>query len=180
MASWNNYTEFVEKYMEVYSETQGVLPEKINEFGEKYREQEYLTQKQLYGIAYESSTRSAYHVKENTEEHCREVTENVMKVEGDLSKIALVTALKGFKAPTASCVLTAIDPEKHAIVDTRVWASLERLNFVEGRKESFGPRDYVEMIEPIREIAEESGYTAAEVGYALFAHDYDVREGTLH
>ncbi len=180
MSSWDSYQDFVEKYLEVYSETQGVLPEKIGEFGEKYREQGYLNQEQLYQVAYESSTRSAYHVRENPEEQCREVTENVRKVDGDLSKIALVTALKGFKAPTASCVLTALNPEKHAIVDTRVWASLERLNFLEGRKESFGPRDYVKMIESIREIAEESGYTAAEVGYALFAHDYDVREGTLH
>ena len=36
------------------------------------------------------------------------------------------------------------------------------------------------MIEPIREIAAETGYSAAEVGYALFAYDVDHRDGTLH
>ena len=170
----------VEKYLELYSETQGLMPEKLEEYGKKYVSQGYLTQDQLYEIAYESSTRSAYHVRKNSEELCREVTRNALEAEGDFSKIALISALKGFKAPTASCILTALNPEKHAVVDTRVWASLERLGYVEGRKETFDAFDYVEMIGPIREIAEEKGYTAAEIGYALFAHDYDKREGTLH
>jgi thermostable 8-oxoguanine DNA glycosylase len=171
--------EFIEKYFDHYSRTQGVLPEKIQKFGEKYRNQGYLTQEQLYQIAYESSTRSAHHVRENPEERCREVTENVLEVDGDFSKISLVCALKGFKAPTASCVLTALS-EDHAIVDTRVWASLERLDFLESRKESFTASDYVEMIGPIRSIAGETGFTPEKIGYALFAYDEDVREGTLH
>ncbi|MFB6147291.1 MAG: hypothetical protein ABEJ66_00250 [Candidatus Nanohaloarchaea archaeon] len=173
-------SEFIESYLELYSETQGVLPEKLEQFGETYRQQGYLTREQLYEIAYESSTRSAYHVKDNKEEHCRQVTRNVRKVDGDLSKIALIESLKGFKAPTASCVLAALDPEKHAVVDTRVWASLERLDYFEERRESFDARDYAEMMPHIRQIAERTGFSAAEVGYALFAHDFDVREGKLH
>lgn len=173
-------TEFVEKYLEIYSETQGLLPERMQEFREWYQEQRFLTREQLYEIAYESSTRSAYHVEKNPKERCEQVTENVKQIEDDFSKIALISALKGFKAPTASCVLTALDPDRHAVVDTRVWASLERLGYVEGRKESFDADDYVTMIKPIREIADKTGFTPEEVGYALFAHDYDVREGTLH
>jgi thermostable 8-oxoguanine DNA glycosylase len=172
--------EFIEGNLEHYAETQGVLPEELKEFGENYREQGYLTQEQLYEIAYESSTRSAHHVRKNPEERCREVTENVLKVEGDFSKITLLCGLNGFKAPTASCVLAALNPETHAVVDTRVWASLERLDYLNERKESFGPSDYINMIQPIREIVEETGYSAAEVGYALFAYDYMERDGTLH
>jgi thermostable 8-oxoguanine DNA glycosylase len=173
-------SDFIEKYLEHYSKTQGVLPEKIEEFGEKYREQGFLTQDQLYDIAYESSTRSAYHVRKNPERLCREVTENILKMKGDYSQIALISSLSGFKAPTASCILTAMDPERHTIVDTRVWASLERLDYLEGRKESFDAKDYVEMIEAVRKISDKTGFTASEVGYALFAYDDDVRDGTLH
>ncbi|MFB6159160.1 MAG: hypothetical protein ABEJ95_05920 [Candidatus Nanohalobium sp.] len=172
--------EFIEEQLGYYSETQGVLPEKLQEFGEKYRRQGYLTQEQLHGIAYESSTRSAYHVRKNPEERCREVTSNALKLEEDFSRITLLCGLKGFKAPTASCILTALNPGRHAVVDTRVWASLERLGYLEGRKESFGPDDYVKMIEYLRIIAEETGKTTAETGYALFAYDERVREGTLH
>lgn len=172
--------EFIEKYLRLYSETQGVLPERLEEFGEKYREQGYLTREQLYQIAYESSTRSAYHVEKNPDDRCRRVTENIMEIEDDFSQITLLCGLKGFKAPTASCVLASLDSWRHAVVDTRVWASLERLDRVEGRKETFGPDDYVTMMGPIRDIAEKTGFSTVKVGYALFAHDYDVREDTLH
>ena len=83
-------------------------------------------------------------------------------------------------APTASCVLTALDPARHAVVDTRVWATLERFDYLEGHKESFDAADYVRMIEPIREIAEETGFSPADVGYALFAYDAVHRDGRLH
>jgi thermostable 8-oxoguanine DNA glycosylase len=171
--------DFIENYLEYYEKTQGVLPERIEGFRERYQDQGFLTREQLYEIAYESSTRSAHHVRENPEERCKEVTGNVLKVEGDYSKIPLICALKGFKAPTASSVLACLS-EEHAIVDTRVWASLERLGYLKGRKESFSPEDYIDMIEPIREIAAETGFTPEEVGYALFAYDADVREGNLH
>jgi thermostable 8-oxoguanine DNA glycosylase len=172
--------EFVAENLARYADTQGVLPERLDEFGAAYREQGHLTRDQLYDVAYESSTRSAYHVESNPPERCREVTANVLAVDGDFSKVQLLAGLSGFKAPTASCVLAALDPERHAVVDTRVWASLDRTGYLEGRKESFTAADYVTMIEPIRDIAAETGYSAAEVGYALFAHDDHVREGTLH
>ncbi|RLM51582.1 hypothetical protein [Halorubrum sp. Atlit-28R] len=171
---------FVAENLDRYAETQGVLPERLAEFGEAYRSQGHLTREQLYEIAYESSTRSAYHVEKNPESRCREVTRNARAVDGDFSTIHLITGLAGFKAPTASCVLAALDGDRHAVVDTRVWASLERLGYLEGRKESFDADDYVTMIEPIRDIAAETGHRAVDVGYALFAHDAHDREGTLH
>ena len=172
--------DLVAQYLDRYAETQGVLPARLAAFGETYRSQGYLTRDQLYDIAYESSTRSAYHVESNPAERCRTVTENVRHLDDDFSQIHLLSGLSGFKAPTASCVLTALDPERHAVVDTRVWATLDRFDYLDGRQESFDAADYVTMMEPIREIADATGYTTAEVGYALFAYDAEHREGTLH
>lgn len=172
--------KFVEENLDRYDDTQGLMPEFLQNIGEEYREQGYLTRSQLYDIAYESSTRSAYHVKKNTKNRCEEVTENAVKVNGDFSKIHLITGLSGFKAPTASCVLTAYNDERHAVVDTRVWASLERLGYLEERKESFDADDYVTMIRHIRDMSSKTGYTTSQVGYALFAYDDYVRDGTLH
>jgi len=173
-------SETVEKYLDYYGETQGLLPEKLEKFREAYSEKGFLTREQLYELAFESSTRSAYHVRKNPEQRCRDVTANILKLEDDFSQIALIEALKGFKAPTASVILTVKDPERHAVVDTRFWASLERFGYLEGRKESFTADVYVRMIEPIRDIAEETGFTTEEIGYALFAMDVEKREGNLH
>ena len=173
-------SDSIKKYLDFYSETQGLLPEQLKEYSEKYSEKGFLTREQLYELAFESSTRSAYHVRKNPEQRCRNVTANVLELEDDFSQIALIEALQGFKAPTASVILTVEDPERHAVVDTRVWASLERLGYLEGRKETFTAEDYVKMIEPIRKIAEETGFTTEKIGYALFAMDVEKREGNLH
>lgn len=172
--------EFVAENLDRYGDTQGVLPERLDAIGEQYRKQGHLTRDQLYELAYETTTRSAYHVETNPERRCIEVTENVRRVEGDFSQVQLLSGLSGFKAPVASAVLTALDRDRHAVVDTRVWAALERLDYLEGRKEDFDAADYVAMIDPIREIAADTGYSPAAVGYALFAFDDHVRDGTLH
>lgn len=172
--------EKIEEYLEYYDNTQGLLPEKLMQYRTKFEEKGFLEKKDFYELAYESSTRSAYHVKKNPGERCRNVSSNIVKVDDEFSKIAMITSMEGFKAPTASVLLTVINPEKHAVVDTRVWASLERLGYLDGRKETFDADDYVKMIRPIRRIAEKTGYSTEEVGYALFAYDVDKREGNLH
>ncbi|NMJ77009.1 hypothetical protein GLU64_01185 [Nanohaloarchaea archaeon] len=172
--------QLIQKYLSQYPDTRGLDPNTLEQYGSMFDEQGYLTQEQLYEIAYMSSTRSAHHVKKNSEERCRNLTSNLRRVEDDFSKMALICSLRGFKAPTASCVLTALDPERHAVVDTRVWASLERLNFFDHRKESFEPDDYVRMMEAIRDISDKTGFSCSEVGYSLFAYDAEVRDGTLH
>ena len=96
----------VENYLDLYSETQGLLPEKLEEYRSKMNEEGFLTRDDLYQLAYESSTRSAHHVKRNPENRCKRVTENLYKLEDDFSQISLLTSLKGFKAPTASVILT--------------------------------------------------------------------------
>lgn len=171
---------FIDDNRDYYDETQGVLPSRLAAIGDTYQEQGLLTRDQLYDVAYESSTRSAYHVKNNPRQRCKTVTRIVKTVEDDFAQTALITALKGFKAPTASCVLAALNPEEHAVVDTRVWASLERLGRVDRRKESFDAGDYVTMINEIRDIARATERRVVDVGYALFAYDDKVRDGTLH
>jgi thermostable 8-oxoguanine DNA glycosylase len=77
-------------------------------------------------------------------------------------------------------VLTPLGPDRHAVVYTHVWASLDRLDCLDSRKESFDAADYVTMVDPIRDIATETGYSTAEVGYSLFAYDVAKRDGALH
>lgn len=175
-----NKSRLIDTYLDYYEKTQGLDPSWLDEIGKAYRQQGYLTQDQLYDLAFNNSTRSAHHVRDNPERRCRAVSKNVLAVEDDFSKVQLIVGLKGFQAPTASAALTAYDPERHAVVDTRVWASLERLNYVDGRKERFGPADYTTMIESIRELAEQTDFRVDRVGYALFAYDVDKRDGTLH
>jgi len=66
------------------------------------------------------------------------------------------------------------------VIDTRVWATLYRLDYFEEEKESFKADDYLKIIKIVRKMAEETDYNTAEIGYALFAYDVVHREGNLH
>ncbi|PSP80270.1 hypothetical protein BRC81_03540 [Halobacteriales archaeon QS_1_68_20] len=46
-----DYTAFVEEYLDYYAETQCVLPERLGEFGEWYREQGHLRRRRARGDA---------------------------------------------------------------------------------------------------------------------------------
>ena len=168
------------KYLELYPDTSGLYPEKLQKIGDEYHEKGYLTKEELYDLAHLNSTRSSYHVKKNPSSRVEKVTEIAYGIEDDFAKIALLNSLKGVATPTASAILTSLDPERHCVIDTRVWATLYRLDYFEQEKERFEPADYVKIIELVRKMAEESEFSTAEIGYALFAYDVEHRDGNLH
>lgn len=148
--------------------------------GQKYRQKEYLTKEELYQLAHLNSTRSSYHVKKNPAERVEKITKIVYQIDDDFAKLALLTALDGIGVPTASAVLTALEQNKHCVIDTRVWATLYNLDYFEQEKESFKEDDYLKIIKIVRKMAAQSDYSTAEIGYALFAYDVVHREGNLH
>jgi len=148
--------------------------------GDEYHQKEYLSQDELYQLAHLNSTRSSYHVKKNPASRVEKVTEAAYQLYDDFCRLALYTSLMGIGIPTASAILTALDAEKHCVIDTRVWATLYNLNYFEKEKENFKADDYLKIIEIVRSMAAESDFSTAEIGYALFAYDVVHREGNLH
>ncbi|WP_234985467.1 hypothetical protein [Halarsenatibacter silvermanii] len=108
------------------------------------------------------------------------VTGAAYRLEDDFCRLALYVSLKGVATPTASAILTSLDGKRHCVIDTRVWAALWRLGYFEEEKERFQPDDYVKIVDIVRQMADETDFTTAEIGYALFAYDVVHREGNLH
>jgi len=148
--------------------------------GEKYHNKTYLTKAELYQLAHLNSTRSSYHVKRNPEGRVEKVTEAAYQLDDDFCRLALFTGLKGIGIPTASAILCSLDSEKHCVIDTRVWATLYKLKYFKKEKESFKADDYLKIIKIVRKMSEQSEFSTAEIGYALFAYDVVNREGNLH
>lgn len=148
--------------------------------GEKYHKKRYLTKEELYQLAHLNSTRSSYHVKKNPVSRVKKITEAAYQLADDFCRLALYTSLMGIGTPTASAILTALNPQKHCVIDTRVWATLYNLDYFDREKESFKPEDYLKIIEIVRKMTAQTKFTTAEIGYALFAYDVVNREGNLH
>ncbi|MFW6007484.1 MAG: hypothetical protein ACOC4G_09050 [Bacillota bacterium] len=168
------------KYLNKYEDTSGLYPEELQEIGEKYHKKSYLTKEELYQLAHLNSTRSSYHVKRNPAKRIKKVTRAAYQLDDDFCRLALYTSLMGIGTPTASAILTSLNEKCHCVIDTRVWATLWRLGYFSRERESFKPEDYLKIIKIVRQMASESDYTTAEIGYALFAYDVVNREGNLH
>lgn len=160
----------VDLYFDRYVDVEGLQPGRVEAIGLQYRKQGFLTQEQLYKLAYESSPHSARYTLKNAAERVQQVTTETWKIEDDFSKISLLSGLHGISTPTASYILTALDPVNHAVVTPRVWNSLRFLGYVEEDKDDLSATDYATAIEHVRNIAEEERCTAAAVGYALSVH----------
>jgi thermostable 8-oxoguanine DNA glycosylase len=169
-----------ERYLKEYEETTGLYPEELMNIGEKYHDKAYLTKDELYQLAHLNSTRSSYHVKRNPEGRVEKVTRAAYSLDDDFCRLALFTSLKGVGIPTASAILCSLDAEKHCVIDTRVWATLYNIGYFEKEKESFKADDYLKIIKIVRKMAEQTNFSTAEIGYALFAYDAVNREGNLH
>ena len=134
-----------DKYLAAYDDTTGLYPDKLQQIGDKYHNKGYMNKDELYQLAHLNSTRSSYHVKKNPQERVKKVTEIAYKIDDDFCQLVLYSSLSGIGIPTASAILTALDSTKHCVIDTRVWATLWRLNYFEEEKESFIADDYLKM-----------------------------------
>ncbi len=168
------------KYLEKYPETSGLYPQKLLEIGKRYHNLGFMKREHLYELAHLNSTRSSYHVKKNPEKRVKEVTKIAYSIDHEFSKIVLYNSLKGVGTPTASAILTSLNPNNHCVIDTRVWATLYNMGYFDKEKESFNPDDYIKIIKIVRELAKNSDLSVSEIGYALFSYDVIHREGTLH
>ncbi len=168
------------RYLSEYEDTSGLYPQELQNLGDKYHEKGYLSKEELYELAHLNSTRSSYHVRKNPVSRVKSVTEAAYQLQDDFCRLALYVSLKGIGTPTASAILTALDEERHCVIDTRVWATLWRLDYFGEEKERFKPEDYLQIVKIVREMADDSQYNPAEIGYALFAYDVVHREGNLH
>ncbi|SJZ45222.1 PHP domain-containing protein [Selenihalanaerobacter shriftii] len=169
-----------DKYLKLYPKTSGLYPEELQKIGKEYHQKGYLTKDELYNLAHLNSTRSSYHVKKNPAYRVKKVTEIVYQLDDEFSQLTLLVGLTGIGIPTASAILTSLNDTEHAVIDTRVWATLHQMGYFDVEKESFTADDYLRIMEIIRKLALETDLSTAKIGYALFAYDVEHREGTLH
>jgi hypothetical protein len=164
----------IDHYFDQYIAEHGMVPGHVEVYGKTYRQQGHLAQDDLFDLTSHVSSHSARYVTKNDTEACRNATADAAETRHDASKVSVLCGLHGVKVPTASYILTALDPLNNAVVNKRTWASLRYLGYVDGDKTQFTADDYVTALRHIRSIAQEEQCTAAAVGYALAAHGKDV------
>jgi hypothetical protein len=96
------------------------------------RRRGYLTKSELEAACRWKSPRSIGRVRQNQPRRIRTATTIALTAMSERDRIGALTELQGVSVPSASAILTLVDPVRYGVIDIRVWQLLHRLGLVEG------------------------------------------------
>ncbi|MBI3636561.1 MAG: hypothetical protein HY216_10200, partial [Candidatus Rokubacteria bacterium] len=94
----------------------------------------------------------------------------VLGTRSERRRLELLTALHGVSVPTASAILTLLDPRRYGVLDIRVWQLLFALGAVSERPHGvgFALRHWETYLATLREHARARGLPVRAVELTLF------------
>ena len=112
----------------------------------------------------------------------RRVSRAVLAARSERRRLELLTRLRGVSVPTASAILTLIDPRRYGVLDIRAWQLLFGLGSVDRKPagRGFAVRDWLEYLGELRRHARRLGVTARAVEYTLFQCHQRFQKGRLY
>lgn len=128
------------------------------------------------------SPRAMLHYRRHSAATVRRVSRAVLATRDEARRMALLTALKGVSVPTASAILTLLEPRRYGVLDIRVWQLLHAIGAVRARPDGrgFGVAHWLEFLALIRRQARALGLTARSVEWMLFGYHQTVQTGRLY
>jgi len=146
------------------------------------RERGYLTKGELERVCRWKSPRSAGLVQRNHHHRVRGATQTVIGTLDERERFDRLISLHGVSAPSASAVLTMLEPQRYGVIDIRVWQLLHAMGAVKGnpRGAGFTFDQWLRFLLVIRELAARLEVSARTVERTLFAAHRDGQVGTLY
>lgn len=128
------------------------------------------------------SPRALHHYERNAPASIRTKSRQVLRCRDERRRLELLTSLKGVSVPTASAILTLIDPERYGVIDIRVWQLLFRIGAVQSKPGGVGFRlaDWERYLQVLRRHARALGVSARRVELTLFEHHRRTQPGRLY
>ena len=122
------------------------------------------------------------HYRRHSAVTVRRVSRAVFATRDEARRMALLTALKGVSVPTASAILTLLEPRRYGVLDIRVWQLLHTMGAVRSRPDGrgFGVPHWLEFLTLIRAEARARGLTPRAVEWMLFGYHQTVQTGRLY
>jgi hypothetical protein len=143
----------------------------------------YITKDEFLKIGMWKSSRQKQTYLKNKEEEIKEITSISFNCKNEKVKIISLTALEGVSIPTASAILTLVDPENYGVIDIRVWQVLYSFGLVSSCESGVGLtlNDWIKYLQIIREYAKNYQVSTRTIEQILFRyHKNDIQEGNLY
>jgi len=146
------------------------------------RQRGHLTRSEFLTICRWKSPRSIRHCMKNSAHRIRRQSATAIASRDERARFEALTALDGVGAPTASAILTLIDPRRYGVIDIRVWQLLFDFGSVRTRPGGVGFTfdDWREYLTLLRLHASELNVSVRAVEYSMFLYHQRVQEGVLY
>ena len=134
------------------------------------RRRGYLTLGELVAACRWKSPRPIKHIRANTHHRVRAATRTALTTRSEALRLEALLQLVGVSVPTASAILTLLDPKRYGVIDIRVWQLLHAVGAVtENRKGThFRPEHWLQFLSILRHLSSRLGVTVREVELTLF------------
>ncbi|MGH7331702.1 MAG: hypothetical protein ACREKS_02930 [Candidatus Rokuibacteriota bacterium] len=142
----------------------------------------WLTRAEFLAACHWKSPRWRRWCETNSAAAIRRVTGDALRTRSEYRRMALLQSLKGVSIPTASAIMTMVDPQRYGVIDIRVWQLLHALGAVRQKPRGIGFRfhDWDQYVSLLRHYARTFRTTARLVEITLFHCHRAWQQGTLY
>jgi hypothetical protein len=128
------------------------------------------------------SSRAIHHYRRNTAAAIRRTSREALRTRDERQRLELLTRLKGVSIPTASAILTLIDPRRYGVIDIRAWQLLFEIGSVDKKPDGVGfvLADWERYLSILRRHARALRVPVRRVELTLFEYHRKTHEGRLY
>ena len=147
------FTENLEYYIDQYE-----LEKQIFQLGKEIKKRGWLEKTEFLTICLWKSRRPKKLYYLNSDKDIISKSKMVFDEKNELNKIKILTDLKGVRIPTASAILSVVNPEIYPIIDIRCVQSLRDLGIINWK--TITEKNWIEYLSIIRSLSKEKNKTA--------------------
>lgn len=142
----------------------------------------YFTKQEFLKIGMWKSPRPKQRYLRNSQEKILSISKKVMGTKSEKQRIELLTSLDGVSIPTASAILTLIDPENYGVIDIRAWQILYLYGSVRVRPKgrNFNFNNWHSYLKHLRFHARRFQVPVRDIERTIFLHHREIQEGSLY
>ena len=142
----------------------------------------YITKKEFIEIGMWKSSRPKQKYLSNSGEDVILISKKVLATKFEKRRIELLTKLNGVLIPTASAILTLIDPENYGVIDIRAWQILYLYGSMKVKPTgvNFNFKNWYNYLMKLRYYAKKFNVSARDIERTLFLSHKKLQVGNLY
>lgn len=142
----------------------------------------YFTKEEFLKIGRWKSPRPRQQYLKNSEEEIISISKKVFSTKFEKRRIELLTSLRGVSIPTASAILTLIDPQNYEVIDIRVWQVLYLYGSVKVKPTGtyLNFNNWYNYLMKLRYYAKKFKVSARDIERIIFFHHKKIQDRNLY